>query len=102
MTRLALPGKCGALGASGLEALRDSSASNCEMIPGSTSEPLTSERTIWRREQEQFKACMVFGVWLPMLPNLAGEYKFRSSSAPQLLSLAKKGVSFARRQTGWP
>src|SRR2546423_9903786 len=53
MTRLAFPGKCGALGASGLTSLRASSASNCEMMPGKTNEPVISERNIFRREQEQ-------------------------------------------------
>src|SRR5437867_449700 len=53
MTRLALPGKCGAFGARGLMSPRVSSASNCERIPGKSNEPLTSERIISRREQPQ-------------------------------------------------
>src|SRR5947209_1123749 len=53
MTRLALPGKWGALVASGLTSLRASSASNCETMPGKTNEPVISERNICRREQEQ-------------------------------------------------
>src|SRR5262249_37285646 len=53
ITRFAFPGKCGALGASGLTSAppRGSSDSNCAIIPGNNIDPHTIERTICRRLQ---------------------------------------------------
>src|SRR5438105_13456095 len=56
MTRFALPGKCGTLGARGLiSSARACSDNRCARMPGNKSEPLTRERIIWRREQPQLE-----------------------------------------------
>src|SRR2546425_4921518 len=56
MTRLALPRKCGALGARGLiSSARPCSDKRCARILGNKIDPLTSERIIWRREQPQLE-----------------------------------------------
>src|SRR6266404_5039390 len=53
MTRLAFPGKWGERGASGLAAAaeRSCAASNSARMPGMSSDPPTSERSIVRRVQ---------------------------------------------------
>jgi hypothetical protein len=51
MTRFALPGKCGAFGASGFSSPRASCDSRCEKTAGIMIEPAKSERITWRRER---------------------------------------------------
>src|SRR5689334_1459790 len=55
MTRLAFARKCGGLGARGLSArpVSFSAASSSEIIPGSSNDPPTSERSMLRRLQLQ-------------------------------------------------
>src|SRR5437867_820123 len=53
MTRLALLGKCGGLGASGLRSWPCSEASKSARMPGNSSEPPTRERSACRRVQPQ-------------------------------------------------
>src|SRR6266545_2550464 len=57
MTRLARAGKCEGLGTSGssIPPRAASAASNSERMPGSKSDPPTSERIAWRRVQPQLE-----------------------------------------------